>query len=122
MDRAPDTRLTREVAREACLRVGSKALVAGSISSLGGHYVVGLQAINCQTREGVASEQAEADGRERILRALGDAATRLRTRLPDRRELQVFLHAGSSEPSLFRMMESLRTTTIGVCDTLAELG
>ena len=81
MDRAPDTRLTGEVAREACLRVGSKALVAGSISSLGGHYVVGLQAVNCQTGEAVGSEQAEADGRERILRALGDAATRLRTRL-----------------------------------------
>jgi pentatricopeptide repeat protein len=48
---------------------------------LGNHYVVLLQAVNCQTGETVGTEEAEAESRERVLRALGDAATKLRARL-----------------------------------------
>ena len=81
MGRLPDTKLTGEVARQACLRIGSKAIVQGSISGLGSHYVVGLQVVNCQTGEAVANEQAEAESREKVLRALDKATTDLRSRL-----------------------------------------
>ena len=35
MGRPPNERVTRDVARELCIRTGSKAILAGSISNLG---------------------------------------------------------------------------------------
>lgn len=81
MGRPRDTKLTGAVAREACLRAAGKVFVQGSIATLGHHYVVGLQAVNCQTGEALANEQTEAQGREQILRALGDATSKLRSQL-----------------------------------------
>lgn len=81
MGRARDARLIGDVATEVCLRTGGDAVVEGSIATLGSHYLVGLQAINCQTREVISNEQAEAANREKILRALGDATTRMRIHL-----------------------------------------
>jgi len=81
MGRPRDTRLTVGIAREVCLRTGSKAFVSGSISSLGSHYVVLLQVVNCQTGEEVGSEETEAESREKVLQALGKSATKLRSRL-----------------------------------------
>jgi pentatricopeptide repeat protein len=81
MGRPRDTKLIGDTAREVCLRTGGKAFVGGSISSWGKHYVVLLQAVNCQTGEAVGNEEVEAESREKVLRALGDAATKLRSRL-----------------------------------------
>jgi serine/threonine protein kinase/tetratricopeptide (TPR) repeat protein len=81
MGRPQDAKLTGNAVREVCLRSGSKAFVGGSISGLGNHYVVWLRAVNCQTGEAVGNEEAEAESREKVLRALGDAATQLRARL-----------------------------------------
>src|ERR1700690_889043 len=49
MARQPSDRLTQELARDLCLRIGSKAILTGSISSLGSHYVIGVSASNCST-------------------------------------------------------------------------
>jgi hypothetical protein len=38
MGRSPDERLTTDLARDLCLRVGSKAMLSGSIASLGTQY------------------------------------------------------------------------------------
>jgi serine/threonine protein kinase len=81
MGRARDTRLIGNVATEVCLRIGGDAVVGGSITTLGGQYVVGLQAVNCETRELIGNAQAEAQDREKVLRALGDATTTLRKHL-----------------------------------------
>jgi eukaryotic-like serine/threonine-protein kinase len=81
MTEPPDTRLTPEVARELCQRAGARAYIAGSISTLGSQYVIGLKAINCQTGDSLAQEQAAAEGKERVLKALDQAATRMRERL-----------------------------------------
>jgi serine/threonine protein kinase len=81
MGRSPDGRVTREIGREICQRQGLKALLAGSISGLGSHYVITLEAINAQTGDAIAREQVEADNKEQVLRSLGDAATRLRQKL-----------------------------------------
>jgi tetratricopeptide (TPR) repeat protein len=81
MNRSPNERITQEVAREICLRTGSKALLAGSLASLGNHYIVELKALNCQTGDSLGSAEGEAESREKVLRALGDAATVLRGKL-----------------------------------------
>ena len=47
MGRPPTDRVTLDVARELCLRTGSKAIIAGSVSNLGNQYVIGLNASSC---------------------------------------------------------------------------
>ncbi len=81
MSRSPGQPVTRDVAREICQRTQSKAFLAGSIASLGSHYAVGLNAVNCQTGDSLGSAEAEADSREKVLQALGQAATTLRATL-----------------------------------------
>ncbi len=82
MNRSPDERVTRDVAREICERQGLKAMLLGSISSLGsGHYVVSLEALNSRTGDPLAQEQFEVDGKEQVLKSLGQAASRLREKL-----------------------------------------
>lgn len=81
MGRSGDERVTRQVGREICQRRGLKAMVIGTIASLGRNYVITLEAINGQTGAAIASEQVEAEGREQVLRALGRAATGLRRKL-----------------------------------------
>ena len=81
MTRPADTKLTPEVARELCQRAGSKAYIAGSISSLGSEYVLGLKAVNCQSGDTLAEEQVTAESKEKVLDALGEAASKLRGEL-----------------------------------------
>ena len=81
MTRPSDTRLTPEVARELCQRAGSKAYISGSIASLGSQYVLALKAVNCQSGEALVQEQVTAATKEKVLDALGDAASRLRGEL-----------------------------------------
>jgi serine/threonine protein kinase/tetratricopeptide (TPR) repeat protein len=81
MNRSPDERLTKQIAREMCERQGLKAFLTGSISSLGRHYVITLEATNAQTGDMIALQQVEAESKEQVLSALGNAATELREKL-----------------------------------------
>ena len=81
MTRPPDSKLTPQVAGELCQRSGGKAYIAGSIASLGSQYVVGLKAVNCHSGDVLAEEQITAAAKERVLGALGDAASKLRGEL-----------------------------------------
>ena len=81
MKRPPNERVTAELAREICERQNLKALIAGSIAPLGSHYVITLEAINGLSGETLGHEQVEAENKEQVLRALSQAATRLRERL-----------------------------------------
>ena len=72
---------TGEVARELCQRVGSKAMLAGSISNLGNEYVIGLNAINCSTGDTLAAEQARASGKGEVLKSLDNSASTMRAKL-----------------------------------------
>jgi len=76
-----NTRLTPEVAHEICQRAGSKAYLAGSIGSLGSEYVMGLKAVSCQSGDILAQEQVTAASKEKVLDVLGEAASKLRTKL-----------------------------------------
>jgi len=75
------TRLTPEVVREVCQRAGSKAYIAGSIASLGSQYVVAVEAVNCQSGDTLAQEQATAPSKEKVLDALSEAASKVRAKL-----------------------------------------
>jgi serine/threonine protein kinase/tetratricopeptide (TPR) repeat protein len=81
MGRAQGERVNREIGREICQRQGLKAMLAGSIASLGSNYVMTLEVINAQTGDVIAREQTEAQGKEQVLRSLGEASTKLREKL-----------------------------------------
>jgi serine/threonine protein kinase/tetratricopeptide (TPR) repeat protein len=81
MGRSPDDRITRDVGREICERQGIKAMLTGSIASLGSHYVITLEALNPRSGDPIAREQIEAESKEKVLSALGAAASSLRQKL-----------------------------------------
>jgi eukaryotic-like serine/threonine-protein kinase len=78
MTKPSDTRLTPDVARELCQRADSKAYIAGSIAGLGSQYVLGLKVVNCQSGDVLVQDQATAASKEKVLDALGEAASKLR--------------------------------------------
>jgi serine/threonine protein kinase/tetratricopeptide (TPR) repeat protein len=81
MGKPADERLTVETAREICQRNSVKALVAGSIASLGNQYVVTLDAINAATGDTLSEVQGQADSKEQVLKTLDSATTQLRGKL-----------------------------------------
>jgi len=81
MEKPPDTRLTRDITREVCQRVNATAAIEGSIAAFGSQYVIGLNAVDCRTGDTLAEEQVTADGKEKVIGALGKAASDLRSRL-----------------------------------------
>jgi hypothetical protein len=81
MGKPPDAKLSPAVIGDVCQRAGSKAYLTGSISNLGSQYVIGVNAVNCQTGDYLAQEQVTANGKENILKALGEASTKLREKL-----------------------------------------
>jgi eukaryotic-like serine/threonine-protein kinase len=81
MNLEPDTRVTRQVAKDICARQGIKAMLLGSISGVGEHYLVLLEAVNSKTGDTIASQQFEADGKDQVLKSLGPAAAQLREKL-----------------------------------------
>jgi eukaryotic-like serine/threonine-protein kinase len=81
MGRPHDERLTREVAREACERLGAAAEIDGSVALLGQLYVLTLTAAECRSGNVLAQEQVNAESRERVLQALGHLTSSMRSRL-----------------------------------------
>ncbi len=81
MGRPTNVPITPEVAQELCMRTGSKAFLLGSISSLAGQYVVGVDAIGCSTGDTLAKKREEAATKQEVLRALGKVAASLRSTL-----------------------------------------
>ncbi len=112
MGRTPSERVTREVAQEICLRTGSKALLLGSISSLGTQYLVGLEAVNCGNGDTLAKEEAAASSKEDVVKALSNVTSTLRTKLGESlASVQKFdVPIEATTPSL----EALKTFSMGV--------
>jgi len=94
MVRAPDARLTPDVASEICERTGSAAVVEGSISRLGSQYVLGVLARNCRTGDILYEEQAPAAKKEEVFKTLGQIANRFGMRAGEQ------LPGVEKEPSL----------------------
>jgi hypothetical protein len=99
MGRPANDRITMVVGRELCLRTGSKALLGGTISSLGSHYLIGLNAVSCGTGDTLAKEQGEATSKEDVLKVLSRASSSLRSKL------------GESLPSVQRFDVPIEATT-----------
>jgi eukaryotic-like serine/threonine-protein kinase len=81
MGRPANTPLTRDVAREICQRKQSKPMLTGTISELGSQYVVTLEAVNCSTGASLVRVGADASAKDKVLPALGKAASDLRGKL-----------------------------------------
>jgi len=81
MGRPTDDLVNKSVGREICQRASVKAMLAGSIAKLGNQYVIGLDALNCQSGDLLASEQVQAESKEAVLKALGNAASSMREKL-----------------------------------------
>jgi eukaryotic-like serine/threonine-protein kinase len=81
MNRQPGERITQETARDICQRTESKAVLAGLIANLGGRYLIGLRAVNCQTGDSLGSAEAEAESRDKVVKTLSETANTLRAKL-----------------------------------------
>ncbi|MGA9784438.1 MAG: tetratricopeptide repeat protein, partial [Terracidiphilus sp.] len=105
-------RITEEVGRELCQRVGSKALLIGTISRLGSHYLIGLNAEACRTGDTLAREQGEAATKEDVLKAVSRATASLRNKLgeslPSVQKFDVPVEATTSS------LEALRYFDVGL--------
>ena len=81
MGQAPDTRLTKDIARQVCARTSGAAVIEGSIAKLDNQYVIGITAVNCRTGETLAQSQNTADDKSHVLATVGKAATEIRGKL-----------------------------------------
>jgi DNA-binding winged helix-turn-helix (wHTH) protein/Flp pilus assembly protein TadD len=73
MGKSADARLTGQTAREVCERIGSSAVLEGSIKPLGSEYVLDLRSVNCRTGENIDDQQVQVARKEDTL----DAVTRM---------------------------------------------
>jgi len=81
MGKAPDERINTTIGREICLRNGIKGMLTGSVSSLGGEYIVSLDAVNAANGDSLGQEQAQASHKEDVVNALGKVSRVMRQKL-----------------------------------------
>jgi eukaryotic-like serine/threonine-protein kinase len=81
MGQAPDARITPEIGRQICSRNAIKAMLTGSIASIGNQYVITLNAVNASTGDNIAQEQLQALKKEEVLGTLGTAVSAMRGKL-----------------------------------------
>ncbi|HJT64989.1 MAG TPA: protein kinase [Pyrinomonadaceae bacterium] len=112
MGRSPDDRITRDVGREICERQGIRALLTGSIASLGSHYVITLEALNPRSGDPFAREQIEAESKEKVLSSLGAAAWNLRKKLGESLSMMQKYDV-SIEQATTSSLEALKAFTMG---------
>jgi serine/threonine protein kinase/tetratricopeptide (TPR) repeat protein len=81
MSKPPDEHLTQAISLEICQRAGGKAVLAGSISQVGGRYNLILNAINCLSGDTFATTQAGAGSKDAVLDTLGKVGSEMRGKL-----------------------------------------
>ncbi len=81
MGQPADANLTPAVARELCQRMGSAAVLDGSIAQIGTRYLLTLEAVNCTSGDSLASTEAQASDKNNVLDALGKTASAMRNKL-----------------------------------------
>ena len=108
MGRDPATPVSLEVGREVCQRNGAKAVLGGTIASVGASFLMTLSARDCVTGDVVAEEQVQASGKDDVLKTLGGAASSFRERL------------GESLPSVQRFDARIEMATTPSLDALKQ--
>jgi DNA-binding winged helix-turn-helix (wHTH) protein/tetratricopeptide (TPR) repeat protein len=98
--------ITHQVAVSICQRTGSTVAVDGSIERVGGLYVLGLNATNCETGGLIDSEQGKVKNKEGVLDALSAMASRFRA------------HVGESATTLHQHNASLAEATTSSAEAL----
>jgi eukaryotic-like serine/threonine-protein kinase len=81
MGKSPEQRITADIGREICERNGIKAMITGSIASLGNSYVITVGALNAATGDSLAEAQVQATSKEQVLDTMGKAVSNLREKL-----------------------------------------
>ena len=81
MKRTTTERLDETLASEVAVREGAKAVLACSITQVGEVYALTARLIDPQSRAAVLTESVQARGKENILGALDELATRVRREL-----------------------------------------
>jgi len=79
MGQPPTAPLTPKLAEDICVRTESAAFLDGSIAGSGSLYILDLHARNCPG-DSLDDEQATADRKENVLKALSQIASRFRSR------------------------------------------
>ncbi len=115
MNRSPDERVTRVVGREVCQREQAKAMLSGTIASLGNTYAITLEATNCLTGDTIAREQVEARSKEGVLDSLGSAASQMRSHLGESLSSIKQLDA-PIERATTSSLEALKAYSLGVAE------
>jgi eukaryotic-like serine/threonine-protein kinase len=112
MGRSPGDRITTDVGREICQRDGIKAMLNGSIDSVGGQYVVTLEATTASSGDSLGRQQAQAERKEDVLNALHGAATKLRGQLGESLSM-VQKYDMSLSMATTSSLEALKALTLG---------
>jgi len=81
MGQPPDARITPEIGKQICSRDAVKAMMTGSIASIGTQYLITLNAVNAATGDNIAQEQVQASKKEEVLSTLGTAVSAMRGKL-----------------------------------------
>lgn len=77
----PNERVTQELGIEMCKRKGLKAVVVPEIAAFGSKYLITLEAIDARNEKAIARQQEEAESKDKVVAALGKAASGLRRQL-----------------------------------------
>ena len=85
MQKPATEHLSPELAREVCERSNAQVTLHGTLSKLGGKYLLMLSADSCVTGKTVAGYKAEASSKEDVLTALDRAAGQVRRKLGESR-------------------------------------
>jgi eukaryotic-like serine/threonine-protein kinase len=81
MRHEPEERVTQELGIEICKRQGLKAVVVPEIDAIGSYYLITLVAIDAQSGKQIARQHQETDNKDKVVAALGKAASQLRRQL-----------------------------------------
>ena len=87
-------------------------MLDATISSLGSHYLINLDAVACTSGDSIAKEEAEAASKEDVLKALNQASSNLRSKLgeslPSVQKFDVPFEATTSS------LEALKNYSLGL--------
>ncbi len=81
LGKSPNDPLTPAIAQEIGVREGDKAYITGNINRLGDAYLIAVTAVNPSNGDTIASAQAQAAGKDKVLDALTDVSAQMRGKL-----------------------------------------
>jgi tetratricopeptide (TPR) repeat protein len=78
---AAKTPVTHELAPKLCTHLGATVFLTGTIAKNDNAYALKLGAFQCEASKEIASVKTEAKGKDEVVHALGEAASKLRAEL-----------------------------------------